>query len=266
MLRYVMIVLWLLMCAPASAAAYVVEKGDTLSHIAKRFGTSVGSLVETNGIADPDLILVGQTLDIPSITAPEKSVAQAKQSIYPEPTAKAATRDKHAASSTNAPTQRIAKKKHRGVSRHPETAFKRIDAIVKAYDPIVEQASLRYGVPKRYIYGLIYHESGGDPDAIGDGGRSRGLMQLHDPTRERLGLTKREAHDPEKAILAGARYLREQYDIFGKDPIAAISAYNAPLRTKKMLARGADPSSRDYVRRVRAAMDLFTEYHRAKQA
>lgn len=260
MLKYLLFLLSFLACVPAYAAIYVVEGGDTLSHIAKRFGTTVGSLVETNGIADPDLILIGQTLDIPSTTTPEKSVAKAKQSIYPESTAKAAPRDKHTAPSSDAPIKRIAKKKHRGASRHPEIALKRIDRIVKAYDPIVEQASLQYGVPKRYIYGLIYHESGGNPDAIGDGGRSRGLMQLHDPTRIRLGLTKKEAHDPEKAIPAGARYLREQYDTFGKDPIAAISAYNAPYITQKMLARGADPSSRAYVRKVRAAMDLFKAY------
>ena len=262
MLRYVIVVLWFLMCVPASAATYVVEGGDTLSHIAKRFDTTVGSLVEINGIADPDLILVGQTLDI-STTAPEKSVSQ-KQSLYPEPTARAATRDKRDASSGHAPSYRIATKKHRGVSRHPESALKRADAIVKAYDPIVEKASRDYQVPKRFIYALIYHESGGNPSLLGDGGRSRGLMQLHDPTRIELGLSKKDAHDPAKAIPAGARYLRAQYDAFGKDPIAAISAYNAPYLTQKMLARGEDPSNRTYVRNVRAAIELFKE-HDARQ-
>lgn len=259
MLRYILFLLSFLVCAPAVAATYVVERGDTLSHIAKRFGTSVKTIARDNGIANPHLILVGQTLDI-SITAPEKSVIK-RQNVYPEPTAKAATRDKHDASSDNAPKHRIATKKHRGVSRHPKSALKRIDAIVKAYDPIVEKASRDYQVPKRFIYGLIYHESGGNPHAIGDGGRSRGLMQLHDPTRIKLGLSKKDAHDPAKAIPAGARYLREQYDAFGKDPIAAVSAYNAPYLTQKMLARGEDPSNRTYVRNVRAAIELFKEHH-----
>lgn len=260
MLRYILFLVSFLACAPALAATYVVERGDTLSHIADRFGTSVDTIVRDNGIADPDLILVGQTLDI-STTAPEKSVSQ-KQSLYPEPTAKAATRDKHNASSGFAPSHRIAKKKHRGASRHPESALKRADAIVKAYDPIVEKASRDYQVPKQFIYGLMYHESGGNPKAIGDGGRSRGLMQLYDPTRIRLGLSKKDAHDPAKAIPAGARYLREQYDAFGKDPIAAVSAYNAPYLTQKMIARGGDPSSRAYVRKVKAAIELFKEHAR----
>lgn len=264
MLRYILFLVSILTCSSASAATYVVERGDTLSHIANRFGTSVDTIVRDNGIADPDLILVGQTLDI-STTAPEKSVFQ-KQSLYPEPTAKAAPRDKRKASSGHAPSYRIAQKKHRGASRHPESALRRAAAIVKAYDPIVEKASRDYQVPKQFIYALIYHESGGNPYAIGDGGRSRGLMQLHDPTREKLGLSKKDAHDPAKAIPAGARYLREQYDLFGKDPVAAISAYNAPYLTQKMIARGSDPSSRAYVRKVKAAMKLFTEYHRAGQA
>lgn len=42
--------------------AYVVQSGDTLSGIAAELGTSVHELAADNGIADPDFILVGQTL------------------------------------------------------------------------------------------------------------------------------------------------------------------------------------------------------------
>lgn len=44
---------------------YTVEKGDTLSKIARAFGTSVAVLAELNGIANPNLIYVGQKLKIP---------------------------------------------------------------------------------------------------------------------------------------------------------------------------------------------------------
>ena len=44
---------------------YVVVSGDTLSGIAKRFGTTVNVLVKLNNISNPNLIRVGQVLKLP---------------------------------------------------------------------------------------------------------------------------------------------------------------------------------------------------------
>jgi LysM repeat protein len=43
----------------------VVQSGDTLAAIAVRFGTSVEAIQAANGIADTDVILIGQVLVIP---------------------------------------------------------------------------------------------------------------------------------------------------------------------------------------------------------
>lgn len=49
--------------APAAASdSYVVYEGDTLSHIAARYGMTVRELVLLNGIDDPDLIFPGQQI------------------------------------------------------------------------------------------------------------------------------------------------------------------------------------------------------------
>ena len=45
---------------------YTVKRGDTLSTIAARFGTSVPALVSANGIKNANLIHVGQLLTIPT--------------------------------------------------------------------------------------------------------------------------------------------------------------------------------------------------------
>jgi resuscitation-promoting factor RpfA len=48
----------------APGAAYTVVSGDTLSEIAAAHGTSVTSLAQTNGLADPDTITPGQQLKV----------------------------------------------------------------------------------------------------------------------------------------------------------------------------------------------------------
>lgn len=47
-----------------SSSTYTVRSGDTLSSIAARFGTSYQSLASLNGIANPNLIEVGQVLRV----------------------------------------------------------------------------------------------------------------------------------------------------------------------------------------------------------
>ncbi len=45
-----------------TGGVYMVQSGDTLSGIAAQLGTTVGDLAAANGIADPDVLAVGQTL------------------------------------------------------------------------------------------------------------------------------------------------------------------------------------------------------------
>ena len=53
---------------PVSGKTYTVVKGDTLSEIAQKYGTTVDTLAQLNGIKDPNLIVVGQVLKLPGST------------------------------------------------------------------------------------------------------------------------------------------------------------------------------------------------------
>jgi peptidoglycan endopeptidase LytE len=51
--------------SPRREHVYAVQRGDCLSRIARRFGVTVGELVDINSIKDPDLIQVASVLRIP---------------------------------------------------------------------------------------------------------------------------------------------------------------------------------------------------------
>ena len=55
-----------------SSTTYKVVAGDTLSHIAQRFNTTVKELQNLNNIKNPNLIHVGQVLKLPSSNTYEK--------------------------------------------------------------------------------------------------------------------------------------------------------------------------------------------------
>ena len=50
----------------SSTSTYVVQVGDNLFRIALRYGVSVNQIAVLNGIVNPNLIFVGQTLQIPA--------------------------------------------------------------------------------------------------------------------------------------------------------------------------------------------------------
>lgn len=52
--------------AVAGTLSYTIQYGDTLSELAEQHGTSVDELADLNGISDPDLIITGDELLIPS--------------------------------------------------------------------------------------------------------------------------------------------------------------------------------------------------------
>ncbi len=76
-------------CAPGptppsgQCITYVVQRGDTLYSLARRFGTTVNDIALQNNIVNPSLIFVGQKLTIcPEGTAPPPSEPPAECTLY----------------------------------------------------------------------------------------------------------------------------------------------------------------------------------------
>ena len=87
----------------------------------------------------------------------------------------------------------------------------------------------RYKIPEDVFLRLIMKESRWDAEARSSRG-AIGLAQLMPATAKSLGINP---HDPIQNLEGGARYLVEQYEVFGSWPLA-VAAYNAgPYAVKK---------------------------------
>ena len=65
----------------ANAATYKVESGDTVSSIAQKFNTDTSSIVSENGLLNPNLIYVDQTLEIGEQQSQQTTQSQQTQQI-----------------------------------------------------------------------------------------------------------------------------------------------------------------------------------------
>ncbi|MFY9174978.1 MAG: peptidoglycan-binding protein [Peptococcia bacterium] len=65
---------------------YVVQPGDTLFSIAQRFGTTVQAIIQANNIINPDFIVVGQIITIPTGQMPPVPTPPAPNPPAPQPT------------------------------------------------------------------------------------------------------------------------------------------------------------------------------------
>jgi hypothetical protein len=104
------------------------------------------------------------------------------------------------------------------------------------YDPIISEASRRFGVPQERIRAVMSVESGGQPWARSPKGAA-GLMQVMPDTYTELAKRHNLGPDrfnPQNNIMAGTAYLGEMYDQFGNWG-EATQAYNmGPGRAMKV--------------------------------
>lgn len=64
----------------SSETTYTVKKGDTLTAIAKKYGTTVAKLKKLNNIANANVIRVGQVLKLKDSTKPASNIKEVKAS------------------------------------------------------------------------------------------------------------------------------------------------------------------------------------------
>ena len=86
----------------------------------------------------------------------------------------------------------------------------------------------KHGIDPAIVIAMCYRESSYNASAVGDEGRSFGLMQIqkryHEERMERLGVT--DLLDPMQNVTVGIDFLAELLDRYNGDVAKALVAYN----------------------------------------
>ncbi len=101
-----------------------------------------------------------------------------------------------------------------------------------AYEPLIQEASRRFGVEPSIVKAVIHAESSFNANAVSGAG-AKGLMQLMDATGQGLGVDN--PFDPAQNIEGGTRYLSNLISKYGGSLGTALAAYNAgPTRLDRL--------------------------------
>jgi len=218
--------------APVAAppGVHVVQRGENLTTIARRYRTTVSAIVAANAIANPSRIYGGQTLTIPGAAAP---VAPTPPTPVPPPAAPPA-----------------------GVAMPPSMA-----AAVAARDgvrQVIAEEAARFGVPVPLALAVAWQESGWRQEVVSRAG-AVGVMQLMPATAVWVGEamlgTSVDINDTRANVRAGVRLLGHYLGRYGGNRDLVLAAYYQGQRATDL--HGVYAVSRPYIASVAALERLF---------
>lgn len=94
----------------------------------------------------------------------------------------------------------------------------------KKYAALIGKAAVDNDLPPNLLAAQLRQESGFNPNAVSPAGAT-GISQFMPGTAREMGVT--DPTNPDQAIPAGARYLRQNIDRFGGSVPLGLAAYNA---------------------------------------
>jgi soluble lytic murein transglycosylase-like protein len=213
--------------APATPATiartHVVQPGEHLTGIARRYGVSIAAIAAANRIGDPSRIYAGQRLVIPGSAgaAPAAPAAPAGAQMPASMAALVRERD----------------------------AVRRV---------IVDEA-YRTGISAAFALAVAWQESGWQQGAVSHAG-AIGVMQLLPTTAEWVGDTMLgtpvNPYDLRQNVRAGVRLLAHYLDRYDGDRALTLAAYyQGPTAVAR---HGIYPVSRPYIASIQVLEAIFS--------
>ncbi len=205
--------------ATAPATRHLVRPGQHLSGIAAVYGLSVAALAEANGIRDPDVVVMGRTLIVPSVGS---------SSAGPTPT---------------------------GGASLPSRLRSSPDRL--ALIPIFDRWAAHYGVPADLVKAVTWLESGWQNGVVSSTG-AVGIGQLMPDTVDHMSVvigTPLDPEVPDQNIRMSARFLRFLLDATGGRTTSALAGYYQGLAS--VARNGVYPSTLTYVAGVLSLRSRF---------
>ncbi len=246
--------------ATAGAMTHTVARGETLTSIAARYGTSVGAIVAANGIANPRFILPGQRLIVGAAQPPAPAVATPSPAQAPAAAPSASAASTHVVVSGESLWQ---------IAQHYGTTVAALAAENRIGDPRTIHAGMRLTIPSAPVasvsrFGLMpaamralvvqrgelggaiqreaeaiglppalamavaWQESGWRPGLTSSAG-AVGVMQILPSTGEWIASSILRApvnvEDTASNIQAGVRLLKHYHDTYRGDRARLLAAY-----------------------------------------
>jgi N-acetylmuramoyl-L-alanine amidase len=207
----------------SSGETYTVQLGDTLGQIAARYGVSVDTLAQANGIANPSFIVEGQTLTIPGAAASAPTPQPDTVYIPPPP-----------------------------LQFPPMPNDPGIEAII-------DEMAAAYGVDPNLVKAVATVESGWTEGAVSVTG-ARGVMQIMPGTAQYLqdvvfGYPLNYDTSAYDNIKMGVKYLSLLLASTGGDEHLAVASYYQGLAPTQ--AGVFYPDTTDYVNMIFRVRDAY---------
>ena len=250
--------MWMAGSQVAHAGVHVVRRGETLSGIARRYGTTVEQLVRANSISDPNFIVAGQRLAVSgsagsgtATTTHTVSAGETLSSIaarYGTSTATLARLNR-----LKDPNLIIAG----STLRVPVGSSAGAPAAVGAdIESVLEQGAAAYGVESALVKAVAWQESGWQQKVKSKAG-AVGVMQVMPATarfvNSVLGTGSLDVKSAGDNVRLGVRYLKHMVDTMPNERKALAAYYTGPRAVGKSLTK----EQKRYVDAVLAHRERF---------
>jgi LysM repeat protein len=215
--------------AATGAGSHVVRPGETLSHLAVRYGTTSAAIQAANSMGS-STIRIGQRLAIPGRAARSRSTA--------------------AVPTTNA-GYRIPESVRSSVARNRQVLAERSVPSKTEVRRMVAATARKHGVSPSLAVAVAYHESGFQQRVV-SGVNAIGVMQVLPSTARVLGQqygVQLDLLDTRDNVTAGVLLLRQLQRSTGSDD-RTLAAYYQGLGS--ISRKGLLPQTHTYIRNITA--------------